>query len=65
MVTPADLSGDRLGHPRFRSVYAVTWSPDERWMAVATRRHVFFFRVGAGDGRVIRLPLTARELVWT
>jgi hypothetical protein len=47
---------------------AVTWSPDERWTAVASRWSVYFLPtadiVAGGTPRSIRLPLAARDLAW-
>ncbi|HXV95498.1 MAG TPA: hypothetical protein VD695_03040 [Gaiellaceae bacterium] len=47
---------------------AVTWSPDERWTAVASRWSVHFLPtadiVAGQTPRNIRLPLAARDLAW-
>jgi hypothetical protein len=44
--------------------HAVTFSPDDRWMAVATRASVWLLRTGAPRARLIRIPLVVRELAW-
>jgi hypothetical protein len=48
--------------------HALAWSPDERWVAVASRWSVYLLRVAdlAADRqpRIIRLPLVARDLAW-
>ena len=47
---------------------AVTWSPDERWIAVATRNAVTFLRTRgpalAPLQRQLRIPLRASDLAW-
>jgi hypothetical protein len=43
---------------------SITWSPDERWTAVATRNSVFVFRTNTGEARFTRLPVVARDLTW-
>jgi hypothetical protein len=44
------------------SAVAVAWSPDERWLAVATPGGVQI--VGVGGGPAVTLPLLARDLAW-
>jgi hypothetical protein len=64
-VSPADLAGDSLGRPRFRFVRALALSPNERWVAIASRRGVYVFRRDRiGTPEVIRLRLNALDLVW-
>jgi hypothetical protein len=45
---------------------AVAFSPDERWLAYVTGRSVYLVATPASDspGRVIRVPVPARDLVW-
>jgi hypothetical protein len=45
---------------------AVAFSPDERWLAYVTGRNVYLIGTAANDepGRVIRVPVPARDLVW-
>jgi hypothetical protein len=50
--------------PSFTSPRAITWSPDERWTAVATENSVFVFRTGTGEARVRRLPIHAYQVAW-
>jgi hypothetical protein len=56
--------GRTVSLPPFADTHSITWSPDERWTAVATRRSVFIFRTNTGEARVRRLPIVARELAW-
>jgi hypothetical protein len=64
LVTIRDRNGDLITFPPLPRVAAVTWSPDERWTAVATRRSVFVFRTNESEARVRRLPIVARDLAW-
>jgi hypothetical protein len=41
----------------------LTWSPDDRWMAVTSFDAVFLVRAGEDD-LVRRLPIVARDLAW-
>jgi hypothetical protein len=50
--------------PPFLSPRAITWSPDERWTAVATENSVFLFRTNASEARVRRLPIHAYQVAW-
>jgi hypothetical protein len=50
--------------PPFTSPRAITWSPDERWTAVATDNSVFVFRTNTGEARLRRLPIHAYEVAW-
>jgi hypothetical protein len=49
------------GVPRPRSV---AFSPDEGWLALATGTSVFLVGTARNLGRIIRLPVPARDLVW-
>jgi hypothetical protein len=64
LYTIRDRNGELITLPPLPKVRAVTWSPDERWTAVATQNSVFAFRTGEGEGRVRRLPIVAYELAW-
>jgi hypothetical protein len=65
-------SGDVLGEPAPRSLPfvpvrlqpegAFDWSPDGRRLAVATRASVFV--VDIASQRLVRIPVTARDLAW-
>jgi hypothetical protein len=44
--------------------HAIVFSPDERWMAVATRASAWILRTSAPEGRLIRIPLVVCELAW-
>ena len=45
-------------------VHALTWSPDEQWVAAATGSSVYVFRPGELAPRVRRLTITASDLAW-
>jgi hypothetical protein len=55
-----------------RFTQAVSWSPDERWLAVATGSTIVVMRVGELERfddtgrrpRTITLPIAARDLAW-
>ena len=47
-----------------RSPHAVTWSPDERWTALATAESVYVFRSERPSERIVRIPLSVRDLHW-
>jgi hypothetical protein len=60
LLAPADLPSP--------AAHALAWSPDERWLAVATRWSVFLLPtadiVVDRTPRVIRLPFAAGDLAW-
>jgi hypothetical protein len=56
-------NGDTLPLPQLVDPVAVTWSPDETHMAVATRASVLVFPPGETDS-VRRLGLVAADLDW-
>jgi hypothetical protein len=61
-----DRDADRIAFPAaVRSPHAVTWSPDERWMALATAESVYIFRSDRPNERIIRIPLAVRDLDWS
>lgn len=49
---------------RVTNPHAIAWSPDERWTALATRASVFVFATEDPDGRLIRIPVSVRDLDW-
>jgi hypothetical protein len=59
-----DRDGREMVFPTVQGVRALTWSPDERWAAVASRFSVFVFRTDEGEARIRRLPIVARDLAW-
>jgi hypothetical protein len=59
-----DRNGREMVLPTVQGVRALTWSPDERWAAVATRFSVFLVRTHEGEARIRRLPIVARDLAW-
>jgi hypothetical protein len=64
LVIIRDRNGDLVTFPTVPRVRALTWSPDERWTAVATEHSVFVFRTNTGEARVRRLPIVAYDLAW-
>jgi hypothetical protein len=64
LVTIRDRNGDLVTFPTIPRVRALTWSPDERWTAVATEHSVFVFRTNTSEASVRRLPIMAYELAW-
>jgi hypothetical protein len=64
LVIIRDQNGDLVTFPTIPRVRALTWSPDERWTAVATEHSVFVFRTNASDPSVRRLPIVAYDLAW-
>jgi hypothetical protein len=64
LVTIRDREADLISFPPLPRVRALTWSPDERWTAVATEHSVFVFRTNTGEARVRRLPIKAYDLAW-
>jgi hypothetical protein len=59
-----DRRGNPMMIPPLREARAFAFSPDERWLAVATRSDVFVFRTGSANPRVLELGLTANDLAW-
>jgi hypothetical protein len=57
--------GRRLDLPQeMPNPRSITWSPDERWTAVATENSVFVFRTNTGEAGVRRLPIHAYQVAW-
>jgi hypothetical protein len=46
------------------SPHAVTWSPDERWTALATDTGVYVFPTDRPDELVVQIPLAVHDLAW-
>jgi hypothetical protein len=60
---------NRLGRPVLAGFllgvgHAITWSPDERWAAVAAEDGIDFYRPGQPSRWPVVLPVVARDLVW-
>ena len=58
---------DRDGEPvrlALRHGDAVTWSPDEEWIAEATADGIYVFRAGEDSPEFFHIPIVARDLVW-
>jgi hypothetical protein len=68
IVSPGGLVVvDRAGRQvrlALRAGSALTWSPDEEWIAEATAQGVFVFRARERNPELIYLPVVARDLVW-
>jgi hypothetical protein len=50
--------------PGVTDPYAIAWSPDERWTALATRASVYAFLTEDPEGTLIRIPVSVRDLDW-
>jgi hypothetical protein len=55
--------GSQAHLPRLADPHSLAWSPDGRWLAIATRASVYLFEI-EGRGRLVRVPLVARDLAW-
>jgi hypothetical protein len=60
----ADRAGRAVPLPTVTRPHAITWSPDERWTAVATDGSVYVFPTGRTGGPLVRIPLAVRALAW-
>jgi hypothetical protein len=60
MITPA---GREVPLPRIANARAIAWSPDERWVALATRTTTFIARTGTRQV-VLRIPVGGESLDW-
>jgi len=47
-----------------RGATAITWSPDERWNAVAAADGVYISAAGERATRLIRIPIEASDVFW-
>jgi len=45
-------------------LHAITWSPDEQWVAAAADSRVYVFRPGELQPRIRQLPIVAGDLAW-
>jgi hypothetical protein len=60
-----DANADPRAFPAaVESPQAVTWSPDERWTALATDTSVYVFPTDRPDELVVRIPLAVHDLAW-
>jgi hypothetical protein len=60
-----DADADPRAFPAaVESPHAVTWSPDERWTALATDTSVYVFPTERPDELVVRIPLAVHDLAW-
>ena len=55
--------GEEMRIPRIANARAIAWSPDESWVAIATRTATFIARTGT-DAVFARVPFGARALDW-
>jgi hypothetical protein len=58
-----DRNGGEVPLPRLANVRAFTWSPSERWIALATRTGTYIARTGEQEV-IARIPLGAEALAW-
>jgi hypothetical protein len=66
-ITGGIVTVDREGEPvrlALRHGNAVTWSPDEQWIAEATADGIYVFRAGEDSPQFLHIPIVARDLVW-
>jgi hypothetical protein len=56
-------SGREIPLPRIANVRAIAWSPDEQWVALATRTSTFIARTGTRQV-VLRIPVGGDALAW-
>ena len=64
LFTVRDRNGRRIDFPSLPGIHALTWSPDERWTAVATEHSIYLFRANEAETAIRRLPVLARNLAW-
>lgn len=62
-IVTVDRDGEQV-QLAMRHGDAVTWSPDEEWIAEATADGIFIFRAGDESPRFVRVPIAARDLAW-
>jgi hypothetical protein len=58
-----ERDGDPLPLPRVANARAIAWSPDEQWVALATRTNVFIARTGTRE-IVARVAVGGESLEW-
>ena len=58
-----DPSGEEIPLPRIANARAIAWSPDERWVALATRTSTFIGRTGTREV-AMRVRLGGEVLEW-
>lgn len=56
-------AGQEVPLPRIANARAIAWSPDERWVALATRTATFIARTGTRQV-VLRVPVGGESLEW-
>jgi hypothetical protein len=58
--------GRRLDLPQeMPNPRSITWSPDERWTALATDESVYVYPTEEPERLVVRIPLPVRDLDWS
>lgn len=62
-IAVVDRDG-RPTRPAIRTGSALTWSPDERWIAEATADGIYVFRADEPNPAILLVPIVARDLVW-
>ena len=58
-----DRAGREVPLPRIANVRALAWSPNEEWVALATRTSTYIARTGSPDV-AMRVPLGGESLAW-
>ncbi len=58
-----DRDGE-TARPAIRHGDALTWSPDERWIAEATADVIYVFRADEPSPQFVHIPIVARDLFW-
>jgi hypothetical protein len=43
----------------------IAWSPDEKWVAVATEGGIWVFRADGTGPAPVRIPVPAQDVLWT
>jgi hypothetical protein len=59
-----DGKGEYAPLSGFRSATGITWSPDERWTAIASPDGMFVFGTGSRGSGAVFVPVQANDLVW-
>ena len=60
----ADVARNWFGRTSLSGARAIAWSPDERWTALAKGESIYVFTTDNRESRLVRLPITARDLDW-
>jgi hypothetical protein len=61
--TMVSRGGEEVAVPRIANAHALAWSPDDRWVAIATRTTTFIAHVGSRQV-VKQVPVGGDSLAW-